>query len=436
MGLVSHAPLHPQELGELDALEECKAQMRLLPTPADPGPCGLSAGPHSWLLRRQSRALLRALQRTSSAWVPAARGGSGRPERRLRQRLVHARRRLESLQALLGAAARPEEGGGGWLSAPRPLDGFLRAEALELGRLAGALQRDLDCLQQQLQGAPPCASPRCAAVACALWTGRLPPPWRPHAPAGPQPPWLWLRQLSRRGQLLARYLRVGTQAPERVFHLSAFCHPRRLLLSLRWEAAFSVVALARQPGCPGPGAFQPPDKRQELNTALHLQVSSCGPSNARCHLAATPPCRFPPLPHCFSDPARQALGREPCLTGFWRPQVVSGPNPRAPEMGVLLIGLQLRNAEWDPLAGALQDSPSGQPSPLPPVSVSALAPGANELLHPAGLAVYSCPVYMEGPLGTTRLHSSKILMHLPLPTKLSPATCAQRRVHVCSPPLP
>ena len=75
------------------------------------------------------------------------------------------------------------------------------------------------------------------------------------------------------------------------------------------------------------------------------------------------------------------------------------------------------------------------PSPLPPVSVSAQAPGANDLPPRGGLAVYSCPVYLEGPLGTTRLHRRKVLMHLPLPTKLSPATCIQRRVHVCSPPL-
>ena len=105
-------------------------------------------------------------------------------------------------------------------------------------------------------------------------------------------------------------------------------------------------------------------------------------------------------------------------------------------MGLLLIGLQLRNAEWDPLAGALQDSTSSQPCPLPPVSVCVQARGANDLTPPAGLAVYSCPVYMEGPLGIVRLHSRNILMYQPLPTKLSPATCDQLRVHVCSPPLP
>lgn len=110
-----------------------------------------------------------------------------------------------------------------------------------------------------------------------------------------------------------------------------------------------------------------------------------------------------------------------------------------PEVGELLLtGLQLCNAEWDPLAGALQDSPSSGPSPLPPISVSTRtqAQGTNDRPRHTGLAVYSCPVYMEGPLGTTRLHSRNILMHLPLPTKLSPAICVQRRVHVCSPPLP
>ncbi|XP_039074792.1 LOW QUALITY PROTEIN: dynein heavy chain domain-containing protein 1 [Hyaena hyaena] len=383
------------ELGELDALAECKAQMHLLPTPPEPQSCGLSAGPQAWLLRRKSRALLNALQQSLPSWVPAARGGSRRAERWLRQRLVQAKRRLESLQALLSDTALPEEPGAGWvLLRQQPLQAFLQTEVLELSHLAGTVVSDLDCLLQQLTGATPCASRRCAAVAHALWTGRLPPPWRPYAPAGPQPPWHWLRQLSRRGQLLVRYLGVDAQVPGRTFHLSAFCHPRRLLLSLRWEATFATAALHQRvpssnlPQCQRSDFSGLPHKRQELNSnTLHLQV-------------------------------------------------VSGPNPTVPEMGLLLIGLQLRNAEWDPLAGALQDSTSGQPSPLPPVSVCAQAQGASDLPSPAGLSVYSCPVYLEGPLGITRLHRRNILMYLPLPTKLSPATCDQLRVHVCSPPLP
>lgn len=108
-----------------------------------------------------------------------------------------------------------------------------------------------------------------------------------------------------------------------------------------------------------------------------------------------------------------------------------------PEAGaVLLIGLQLWNAQWDPLAGALKDGPTSQPSPLPPVSVSTQAQDTNDLPPFTGLPVYSCPVYMEGPLGTASLNSKNILMYLPMPTKLSPAICVQRRVHVCSPPLP
>lgn len=109
------------------------------------------------------------------------------------------------------------------------------------------------------------------------------------------------------------------------------------------------------------------------------------------------------------------------------------PNAPVPEKGVLLVGLLLQNAEWDPLAGALQDGTSHQPCPLPPVNVSPHTLNASDLPSQVGLAVYSCPVYLEGFLGTTKLHSRNILMHLPLPTKLSPATCAQRRVHVCSP---
>ncbi|XP_045413332.1 dynein heavy chain domain-containing protein 1 isoform X11 [Lemur catta] len=382
------------ELGELDAMAECKAQIHLLPTPSEPRICGLSEGPQVWLLRRKSRALLRALRLSAPTWVPAASGSTRRAERRLRQRLVQATRRLESLQVLLTDTAH-QEFSAPWAvlgpNARRPLEGFLEVEALELSQLAAMIQRDLNCLLQQLKGAPPCASQRCASVARALWTGRLPQPWQAHAPAGPQPPWHWLRQLSRRGQLLVRYLGVGsdTDVPERVFHLSAFRHPRRLLLALRWEAALNQnVSSSNFPGSQGSSFSQVPHKRQELNSSpLHLQVEN-------------------------------------------------GPNPSVPERGLLLIGLQLLHAEWDPIAGALQDSHSSQPSPLPPVSVRTQASDATDLPRPAGLTVYSCPVYMAGPLGTTRLQSRNILMHLPLPTKLSPATCVQRRVHVCSPPLP
>ncbi|XP_011891862.1 PREDICTED: dynein heavy chain domain-containing protein 1 isoform X15 [Cercocebus atys] len=384
------------ELRELDAMAECKAQMHLLPSPPEPRLCGLSEGPQAWLLRRQSRVLLSALQRSSPVWVPESRGGAQLAERRLRQRLVQVNRRLESLQDLLTNLVRQDESGAPKSvlgpNARRPLEGVLETEALELSRLVGTLQRDLDCLLQQLKGAPPCPSRRCAAVAHALWTGRLPLPWRPHAPAGPQPPWHWLRQLSRRGQLLVRYLGVGADAnsdvPERVFHLSAFRHPRRLLLALRGEAALDQnVPSSNFPGSRGAVSSPLPYKRLEMNSnPLHLRVEN-------------------------------------------------GPNPTVPERGLLLIGLQVLHAEWDPIAGALQDSPSSQASPLPPVSISTQAPGTSDLPPPADLPVYSCPVYMGGPLGNTKLQSRNIVMHLPLPTKLTPNTCVQRRVHVCSPPL-
>ncbi|XP_021781856.2 dynein heavy chain domain-containing protein 1 isoform X12 [Papio anubis] len=384
------------ELREPDAMAECKAQMHLLPSPPEPRLCGLSEGPQAWLLRRQSRVLLSALQRSSPVWVPESRGGAQLAERRLRQRLVQVNRRLESLQDLLTNLVRQDESGAPRSvlgpNARRPLEGVLETEALELSQLVGTLQRDLDCLLQQLKGAPPCPSRRCAAVAHALWTGRLPLPWRPHAPAGPQPPWHWLRQLSRRGQLLVRYLGVGADAnsdvPERVFHLSAFRHPRRLLLALRGEAALDQnVPSSNFPGSRGAVSSPLPYKRLEMNSnPLHLRVEN-------------------------------------------------GPNPTVPERGLLLIGLQVLHAEWDPIAGALQDSPSSQPSPLPPVSISTQAPGTSDLPPPADLTVYSCPVYMGGPLGNTKLQSRNIVMHLPLPTKLTPNTCVQRRVHVCSPPL-
>uniref|UniRef100_H0VLU3 Dynein heavy chain domain 1 n=1 Tax=Cavia porcellus TaxID=10141 RepID=H0VLU3_CAVPO len=380
------------ELGKLDAIAECEAQMHLLHTPSEPRICGLSEGPQAWLLRRRSRALLSVLQRSSSSWVPAARTGSRRTERRLQQRIVQVQQNLESLQAALNNHTRRDQAfalrGRG---TRRPLEDFLKTEALELSQLVGTLQRDLDCQLRQLQGEPPCPSHRCKAVAHALWSGRLPVPWRPHAPSGPQPPWQWLRQLSCRGQLLVSYLgaNTGTEVSERIFHLSAFRHPRRLLLALRWEAALEQrVSSSKFPGSQGPSSRHLPNKRRELSSGpLHLQVEN-------------------------------------------------GPSPKVPEMGLLLIGLQLLHAKWDPVAGAVQDSSSSQPSPLPPVSVSAGTHRASAGPRAAGLVVYSCPVYLAGPLGTAKLHSRNILMHIPLPTKLSLATCIQRRVHVCSPPLP
>ncbi|XP_010642591.2 dynein heavy chain domain-containing protein 1 [Fukomys damarensis] len=377
------------ELEKLDAIAECKAQMHLLPTPSEPQIRGLSEGPQAWLLERQSRALLSAFQRSSSTWVPAARRGARCLERRLRQRLVQVKEKLESLQVVLNCHTRRDQSSAArGRSTALPVEDFLETEALELSQLLAALQRDLDCQLRQLKGEPPCPSRRCAAVAHALWTGRRPAPWRPHAPSGP--PWQWLQQLCCRGQLLVGYLgaKAGTEVSERVFHLSAFRRPRRLLLALRWEAALEqCVSSSIFPGSQGSSSCHLPHKRRELSSSpLHLRVEN-------------------------------------------------GPNPKVPEMGLLLTGLQLLHAQWDPASGALQDSASSQPSPLPPVSVSACSRCPSASRSKAGLAVYSCPVYVAGPLGTTKLHSRNILMHIPLPTKLSLATCIQRRVHVCSPPL-
>lgn len=196
---------------------------------------------------------------------------------------MQAKKRLVALQALLtnnrfrsGQCVTP------WAvlgpNARRPLEGFLETEVLELKHLVGMLLRDLDCLLQQLKGGTPCTSSRCAKVAQALWAGRLPQPWRCHAPAGPQLPWLWLRQLSRRGHLLIRYLDSGmgenANEPERIFHLSAFRHPRRLLLALRWEAALQYsVPSSNLPDHQGSISDSLPSRWQELNHhPLHIRV--------------------------------------------------------------------------------------------------------------------------------------------------------------------
>lgn len=116
-------------------------------------------------------------------------------------------RQEESGYGVRGAGAERAAAAGGL-----PQDG-----GAEPSQLVGALQRDLDCLLQQLKGASSCAARRCAAVAQALWTAAYPRLGDPTR-LPPQPPWHWLRQLSRRGQLL-RYLGVGTQV-FRAPHLS------------------------------------------------------------------------------------------------------------------------------------------------------------------------------------------------------------------------
>lgn len=76
---------------------------------------------------------------------------------------MQAKKRLVALQALLTNRNRSGQCITPWAvlgpNARRPLEGFLETEVLELKQLVGILQRDLDCLLQQLKGQRPRAPP-------------------------------------------------------------------------------------------------------------------------------------------------------------------------------------------------------------------------------------------------------------------------------------
>uniref|UniRef100_A0A4X2K2J9 Dynein heavy chain domain 1 n=1 Tax=Vombatus ursinus TaxID=29139 RepID=A0A4X2K2J9_VOMUR len=382
---------------ELEASLEVEAQAHLISALSEPRSFGVTEGPQAWLLRKKSRALLASLHKAQDPWGP-----SGLPSARtqvlhqvkyrLKHRVSQAIRRLKALQAMLALSSHSQTLGCNSSKGLQTLEGFLEEEGTALGMLLPELHSDLCCLESQLAGGLPCSSPRCEEVATALWAGRPPHPWRHHMYAGPQPPWLWLHQLWHQGQLLTKYLSLcgqldmgGFDQQNRSFHLSAFRHPRGLLMAIRWEASQNWV-------------------RRYTTSNLASSV--------------TPSPGHPP-PTC---PASV-------------PGVECGPRPIAPEGGLLITGLLLHHAEWDPEDRALQDGHSGEPRPLPPVSVTPHFINQDLPLPPSPLPLYLCPVYLGGILGSSRLDRAHLVLHLPLPTKLSPATCVQRRVYVCSPPL-
>ncbi|XP_059579608.1 dynein heavy chain domain-containing protein 1 isoform X3 [Alligator mississippiensis] len=100
--------------------------------------------------------------------------------------------------------------------------------------------------------------------------------------------------------------------------------------------------------------------------------------------------------------------------------------------GLLLGGLELRNAWWDEDMARLQATHSTQPCPLPLVWVQALRkasqlPGAGTLLPQ-----YHCPIYVGLAQQPTCLKSHRAVLHLALPCAMPPALCMQHRLHIVS----
>ncbi|KAI1893567.1 hypothetical protein AGOR_G00125050 [Albula goreensis] len=96
-----------------------------------------------------------------------------------------------------------------------------------------------------------------------------------------------------------------------------------------------------------------------------------------------------------------------------------------PQSGAYLCGLELQGALWDTRLGALQDTLSHRPCPLPIVWVRAQlrAPKSSNCSPP----LYYCPLYLEEGFG-----EGSAIIHVPLAAKMDPVLCAMRRVRLVS----
>ncbi|XP_053861161.1 dynein heavy chain domain-containing protein 1-like [Malaclemys terrapin pileata] len=229
----------PPALSEEDVIADTRAHMQQLPAPADPASCGLYEGLQQQLLESQSRSLLADLLRSQDFWQPSPPPST--QQEALGQLVEQGLKVVQALQDTLQqrgweVGARGRLPGGRPRPKPRPLLRFLLEECGSFLALLQQVGRDLRCAQDQLKGRP-CQSPRCSTILRALERGRLPRPWLPYVPTGPQDPSSWLQTLQCRCQLLCGYLGAVAGQPVLFYHLSAFQYPRRLLLALLQEAA-------------------------------------------------------------------------------------------------------------------------------------------------------------------------------------------------------
>ncbi|XP_074838975.1 dynein heavy chain domain-containing protein 1-like [Carettochelys insculpta] len=226
-------------LPEEEVIAEMRASLQQLPAPTDPASCGLYHGLQQQLLERQSSSLLSDLLHSQDLWQPKP--PERDPQKALEQLVQQGLELVQELQDRLQQRGW-EVGGRGRLPSgrtrpkPRPFLRFLLEECGSFLALLQQVDRDLHCAQMQLQGQP-CPSPHCSSILWALRQGRLPRPWLPYAPTGPQAPSSWLQTLVCRCQLLCTYLGAAAGQPVVLCHLSAFQYPRRLLLAVLQEAA-------------------------------------------------------------------------------------------------------------------------------------------------------------------------------------------------------
>ncbi|XP_019384098.1 PREDICTED: LOW QUALITY PROTEIN: dynein heavy chain domain-containing protein 1, partial [Crocodylus porosus] len=373
--------------------EEPWAQMQQLVGAAAPALCGLPAGLQEQELERRSHALLTDLLRSQALWLPHPRLPLPRQHESLGPLVQQGLDMVQELEVALQqcrpcGAQRP----------PRPLLRFLLDEAGNLAALLHQVGTDLRCTQQQLQGVL-CTAPRCATVLRALARDRLPRVWLRRTPTGPQRPSAWLETLRSRGQLLCSYLGAGTGPPAPLYHLAAFQHPRRLLLALLQETARAENQNLEQL-CLSP----------QVRARPFLDGEGRGGNSWALH------------PTCLTSrtPLFQVL-----QSG------VSHPS-HSHRSGLLLGGLELRNARWDEDTARLQAARSTRPCPLPLVWVQALRKASQLPGASAFLPRHHCPIYVGLAQQPTRLKSHRAVLHLALPCAMPPALCTQHCLHIVS----
>lgn len=361
----------------------------------EPAWAGLCNGLQQKRLASHSCIILSALQQSQGLWLPQHPPSS---QQEALEQLVH--QGLQLMQELKGQLERSgwEVGRKGYTSSvqprpkPRPIQWFLLEEGGSLVAVLQQVGQDLRCIQDRLQGTP-CPDPRCATILRDLQQDKLPRHWLPYAPTGPQPPRAWLETLQNRCQLLCEYLGAIGGQPVVQYQLAAFQHPRRLFLALLQEKARY--------------------EKQALDCYyLDLQVwKQEGRGQTQGGLLLSPWLTGVSCTH-----SQQVL-----------PSVL--PPAKPPENGLYLTGLELHHALWDSRTCQLQETLSAQPCPLPTVWVQA----SRQRLSTASLQpTFSCPVYLGAPNIAASLASHQAIAHLPLPCKVPPDLCVQRRVHIIS----
>ncbi|XP_019379303.1 PREDICTED: dynein heavy chain domain-containing protein 1, partial [Gavialis gangeticus] len=120
-----------------------------------------------------------------------------------------------------------------------------------------------------------------------------------------------------------------------------------------------------------------------------------------------------------------------CLSPQVLQSSVSHPS-HSHRSGLLLGGLELRNARWNKDMARLQAVHSTQPCPLPLVWVQALRKASQLPGAGAFLPRHRCPIYVGLAQQPTCLKSHRAVLHLELPCAMPPALCTQHRLHIVS----